>query len=74
LHPAVWTGGIQGRNTRPSYLAPVVVANKSANAEGANYRSAAELNGSYVTVGGSEANLGMIFVNALLAKSGQVRV
>lgn len=71
---ALWIVGIHGANIITSFLAPIVLANMAANANGANFPLAGEFNNSYVTIGGSGATLGLIIFIAFMAKSDQLKV
>lgn len=71
---ALWIVGIHGANIIGAFLTPIVLANMTANANGANIPFAGEFSNSFVIMGGSGATLGLTFFIAFLAKSEQLKV
>lgn len=71
---ALWIVGIHGANIVMSLVNPILLANMSANVEGASYAFAGEFTNAYVTIGGSGATLGMTLFIAFFAKSEQLKI
>lgn len=73
LISALWIVGIHGANIITSFLTPIVLSNMEANIHGANFPLTGEFNNSFVTIGGSGATLGLVFLMAFLARSAQLK-
>ena len=71
---ALWIVGIHGANIVMGLVNPILLANMSANVNGASYAFAGEFTNAYVTIGGSGATLGLTLFIAYFAKSEQLKM
>ncbi|MFV0255504.1 MAG: PTS cellobiose transporter subunit IIC [Erysipelotrichaceae bacterium] len=77
---ALWSVGIHGANIILAFVKPVVLANMASNYEAMQaggtefYAYAGEFSNCYVSIGGSGATLGLVFMMIFLAKSQQLKV
>ena len=71
---ALWIVGIHGANIVMGLVNPILLANMSANVNGASYAFAGEFTNAYVTIGGSGATLGLTLFIAFFAKSEQLKM